>query len=81
MMTPRGGARPGAGGPKKPPEEKARMVAVKLHPATIERLRRLAEQRGISQAQVITLAISLLDDQADGEGEGAPNGAPLAIDR
>ena len=39
------------------------MVAVKLHPATIERLRRLADQRGISQAQVITQAIQMFDAQ------------------
>lgn len=64
-MSPRGGARPGAGGPKKSPEEKARPVTVKLHPATIDRLRQLAELRSISQAQVITQAIQLLDAQVD----------------
>ncbi len=65
---PAGGKREGAGRPRKPVGERRAMASYKLPPVTLDTIRRLAEERGTSQAEVIRLAVEALD-QINGAAE------------
>ena len=53
-----GGKREGAGRKPLPPGEKRVPVCVKLKPETVQKLRELAVERGISQAAVLEVLIN-----------------------
>lgn len=54
---PRGGKREGAG---RPTDEARVMVSMRLPPATFERMKEQAAKRGVSQADVVALAVGRL---------------------
>lgn len=57
---PRGGSREGAGRPALPPDEKAKMAAFKLRPDVIALIKSKSEEMGVSQAQLVTMAVEEL---------------------
>lgn len=49
------------GAPAKPASEKYQAVTLRLHPATVKRLRKLAKRLKLSQGQVVTNALEAMD--------------------
>lgn len=49
------------GAPAKPASEKYQAVTVRLHPTTVKRLRKLAKRMKMSQGEVVTKAIDVLE--------------------
>lgn len=54
------------GRPPKAQEEQLQMISMRLHPDTVKRLKELASELGISQAQLVTQALAHYDDQKAG---------------
>lgn len=55
-------AKPGA--PAKPASEKYQAVTLRLHPAAVKQLRRLAKRLKLSQGQTVTQALDALEGLA-----------------
>ncbi len=64
-MTPRGGAREGGGRPRKNPDALAKMASFRLASHTIDAIKRGASRLGLSQADLIDVAIGAYLDAHD----------------